>query len=639
MADAHTANSTISTVEKYLLMFLEHIEKNRNTAAIRLANELFKHYQTSGNNSVHYKLIPGYLAKEFETELIAENMPFMMVPDNRGNVMIIARDVDAQKFLDLQERVFKTRTEYYMENTIDEMLKREGKSETQIMKMEFDSKDEFDIFRMKAFEGGHGYVYAAEEADNGKYVVYASMKNSFALDDKEDIPSTMLRLEADKLGPTADTKSLQLAYDRRVQEAAFAKIRACEPFVIANGKNPDAPFVKFDGQELTYWKKNAKTAQFEQVKAPLMAPTDWSDPVKTDCFKSAMTIYTQTIYNNQLMQLSDHRAHLAKDPTTLKNENYEATKNAFLAFSRKRDDETIEDIALKCGTRPIFDKAFSDKYKLDAKKRQDDIRTAQNSISYKMKSMRSEEMTRIQPMKDRLLEIQKEMQKKTVELNTVKAELVQDREELGKLQAQMDDMIKQGADAGEISGMKAQIDAKALVISEKETKTSTLTAEIDALKNEAIPLAKDVKTFEKKRDNLKYTYSELDKEYKLLTQEVSDLARNVQYKIYRDKAIESIINKAHTQVKQAGAATMTPADRTNALEKAIEDVIRLQLTQEVKDFDAFCNQNGLSGELNTLEQNIRKSNRDKVNPISIEDVKQERKQKKEKEKEKERDLD
>jgi len=635
-SDAQTVNTTMATVEKYLLMFLEHIENNKNTAAIRLANELFKHYKHNGDNSVNFKLVPQRFAKEFEAELIAANMPFMMIPDSRGNVAIIARDIDAEQFLELQERVFKAHTEYYMENTVDELLEREGKSQTQVMKMEFDSKNDFDIFRKKAYENGHGYVYSAEEAEDGKYVVYASMKDSFSFEGKEDIPSTILRMEADKLGPAADTKALQLAYDRRVQDAAFSKIRAGEPFMIANSKNPHAPYVQFDGQMLSYWKFNNKSQSFEQTKAPLMIPQDWKNQLEVDCFKSAMAIYTQTIYNNQLMLPTEHHAHLNKDADTLKEENYEATKRAFLAFSRKREDETIEDVVLKCGTRPVFDKAFSDKYKADAIDRQIEINTAKNSISRKLQRLRSEEMTRIQPMKDRLLEIQKEMQEKTVELNAVKAELVQDREELGKLQAQMDDMIKQGADAGEIGGMKAQIDAKALVISEKETKASTLTAEIDALKNEAIPLAKDVKTFEKKRDNLKFTYSELDKESKQLNQEASDLSRNVQYKLYRDKAIESIIDKAHTNVKQAGAISMTPSERTAALEKAIEEVIQMKLTPELKDFDDFCGKNGLDGELDLLVKNVRESNRDKVNPVYIKDVVQERELKREREREKER---
>lgn len=635
MADSHTANSTIATVEKYLLLFLDEIEKNRNKAAARLANELFKHYKSNGENSVQFKLIPGRFAKEFETELIAANMPFMMIPDNRGNMAVIARDIDADAFLELQERVFKAHTEYYMENTVDEMLDRESKTQTQVMKMEFDSKDDFDIFRKKAYENGHGYVYSAEEAD-GKYIVYASMKDSFSLDGKEDIPSTILRAEADKLGPTANAKSLQLAYDRRVQEGAFSKIRASEPFVIANSKNPSAPYVHFDGQMLTYWKMNSKTNQFEQTKAPLMIPKDWNNQLEVDCFRTAMAIYTQTIYNNQLMQLSDHREHLSKDKDTLKEENYEATKRAFLAFSRKRDDETIEDVVLKCGTRPVFDKAFKEAYSADALDRQNKITIAKKNISYKLKSMRSEEVTHIQPIKTRLLEIQKEMQEKTVELNTAKTGLVQDREALGRLQAQMDDMIKQGADSGEISGMKAQIDANVLVISEKEARIPTLSAEIDALKNEAIPLAKDVKIFEKKRDNLKFTYSELDRERKQLSQEVSDLSRNVQYKLYRDKAIESIIEKAHTNVKQAGAASMTPSERTNALEKAIEEVIQMKLTPEVKDFDDFCGKNGLDGELDSLVKNVRESNRDKVNPVYIKDVVQERELKREREREKER---
>jgi hypothetical protein len=122
----------------------------------------------SGNGQAEYKLVPEKFVKDFETRLIAGNIPFITVPDDRGNMGFIVRDKDRDKFWEIQEDIFSLSTDYYAQNTLSKMVETAKRSkETEVVTLSF---DDFDMFNnAKDILNAQNIVYADAENHNPEY--------------------------------------------------------------------------------------------------------------------------------------------------------------------------------------------------------------------------------------------------------------------------------------------------------------------------------------------------------------------------------------------------------------------------------------------------------------------------------------
>jgi hypothetical protein len=123
----------------------------------------------SGNGQAEYKLVPEKFVKDFETRLIAGNIPFITVPDDRGNMGFIVRDKDRDKFWEIQEDIFSLSTDYYAQNTLSKMVETAKRSkETEVVTLSF---DDFDMFNnAKDILNAQNIVYADAENHNPELI-------------------------------------------------------------------------------------------------------------------------------------------------------------------------------------------------------------------------------------------------------------------------------------------------------------------------------------------------------------------------------------------------------------------------------------------------------------------------------------
>ena len=125
----------------------------------KLANEFFSYCKShEGERSANFKLIPAKFKEEFEQRLCDANIPFAVMSDDNGHYAFLTRKIDGDEFLKIQEEIFKGHTEYYKELDLKEFLNREYKDNTDVLVMTFDSSEELEMFRNKAYEKGKGYV-------------------------------------------------------------------------------------------------------------------------------------------------------------------------------------------------------------------------------------------------------------------------------------------------------------------------------------------------------------------------------------------------------------------------------------------------------------------------------------------------
>ena len=292
----------------------------------------------SGNGQAEYKLIPEKFVKDFETRLIAGNIPFITVPDDRGNMGFIVRDKDRDKFWKIQEDIFSLSTDYYAQNTLSKMVEiARNNKETEVVTLSF---DDFDMFNeAKDILNAQNIVYADAEnhnpeydmngyaiiskdtlfRENGKDLCCAEMHYAMLQMGMDDKYKDILNFDAEK--ENRNTKQSQIQnFIRHVKTGGNAVL--LNPDVDNEHKFKNKPFlvcedgkVFMDGKQLDI-PGSASTAEIERMISAKVADQ-----------KRIISLSRYDYEHTQSEDKKDAKEHTEK---VLKNISYKPTKNADL---------------------------------------------------------------------------------------------------------------------------------------------------------------------------------------------------------------------------------------------------------------------------------------------------------------------
>lgn len=494
--DGQREMQAITDVLKYLEDLSIYGTADRKT---RLANEFFSYCKThDSERSARFKLIPGKFKDEFEERLQEENMPYAVMADNYGNYAFLTRDIDEEKFYEIQEDIFRGHPEYHKELTAEMYLTRQERKYSDVLKMTFKSEEEFEMFRNKSYEKGKGFVIASEkEGDN--YVVYASLKDGCADGFNADIPSTILRMQADLCGGGAELKKQQVRYDMGIMDDALDRMEHGEEFVIINSYDNRDTCIECVNGKVTFMEYDGKSQCFQPRSAEISMPENWKDEKEVAAFKNAMSVHMAKIKNKQIMLPEQFRSFQALSPSELAEKSYKEQCKAFESNA-------------KGNLRPVATNEFLTKY-----------------------------------AKDTLLEL--EETKRT----------------LAAKRAEFNDFP-----------------------------TDELKAEIKALKE--------------KKD--------------ILSEKYVNVLGFKNHKAHMDKAIESVIDKVHADLKRTSAYQNASGRggaklREEMLEEAIIDCIKNRGTKELVALETFLNKNGKENDYQTLLDAVKDQYDNNINPERI----------------------
>lgn len=183
---ASTIGTNVVTDEQELLHFYETIvnvlEKkylldDENKKKIKLMNKLKNHISLGGQ--IAYNIIPAQYSNKVIEMLEDQSIPYMAAPDGSGNFMVIVKDTDKDKLLEIQKDIEMLSTDYVKELTAQNMLslyKAHGIKD--VDSLNFNNKEMAEIAKQKLFQSG--ITFAEIEKKDGSIELIVSPMSKFS---------------------------------------------------------------------------------------------------------------------------------------------------------------------------------------------------------------------------------------------------------------------------------------------------------------------------------------------------------------------------------------------------------------------------------------------------------------------------
>lgn len=160
-----------------------YMKNDENHKQMRMMDQLRHHLRANGQ--IAYSLIPQQFKDQVVEMLEAQSIPYMALPDSKGNYMIITRDSDSDRFMQIQKDVECLSTEYVRELTPQNMLalyKSHGIKNVDTL--HFKNAQMCEIAKEKLYQSG--VPFAEVPLENGKgYELIVSPTGKFSKDGKD----------------------------------------------------------------------------------------------------------------------------------------------------------------------------------------------------------------------------------------------------------------------------------------------------------------------------------------------------------------------------------------------------------------------------------------------------------------------
>lgn len=154
-----------------------YLKNDDNKKKMKLMNALRNHVKVGGK--VSYNIISKEYANSITESLENQNIPYAAVPDASGNTMFLVRDVDSQKFLEIQQSFALTSTDYAKELTPQNVLNLYKKHKIKnVDTLDFNSKEMAAVAEKKLYNAG--VTFAKMEGEDGKTTLIISPFSKFS---------------------------------------------------------------------------------------------------------------------------------------------------------------------------------------------------------------------------------------------------------------------------------------------------------------------------------------------------------------------------------------------------------------------------------------------------------------------------
>ena len=184
MAASVIGTNVVADEQQYIALmkkFFDTIEKaylnnNEDRKRMKMLDELRLHTKVGGN--LAYNAVPREFAKNVSMILDKEDIPYVMTPSDKGDMMFILRDKDASQFLEIQKTFYQMSTDYAKEltpQTIIDLHKTQGHREVDMLT--FRDKNMANIAMQKLYQSG--ITFASRDIGD-EVQVYISPMSKFS---------------------------------------------------------------------------------------------------------------------------------------------------------------------------------------------------------------------------------------------------------------------------------------------------------------------------------------------------------------------------------------------------------------------------------------------------------------------------
>lgn len=184
MASTTMGTNVVADEQEYIEMikrFFDSIEKaylknDENQKKMKMLDSMRRHAMLGGHFA--YNAIPRQFAKNISMALEHEGIPYIMTPDERGDMMFVLKDKDANKFYEIQKSFYLMSTDYTKELTPETIL---SLYRTQGIKnvdtLSFENEQMAQIAMQKLYQSG---VTFASTKDGNKTTLYISPMSMYS---------------------------------------------------------------------------------------------------------------------------------------------------------------------------------------------------------------------------------------------------------------------------------------------------------------------------------------------------------------------------------------------------------------------------------------------------------------------------
>lgn len=160
-----------------------YMKNDENHKQTKLMNQFRHHLQAHGQ--IAYSLVPAQFKDKVVDLLEAQSIPYMALPDSKGNFMIVTRDMDSDHLMQIQKDVECLSTDYVRELTPQNMLNLyRVHGIKNVDTLHFKSGPMFEVAKEKLYQAGVPFAEVPLEKGQG-YELIVSPTGKFSKDGKD----------------------------------------------------------------------------------------------------------------------------------------------------------------------------------------------------------------------------------------------------------------------------------------------------------------------------------------------------------------------------------------------------------------------------------------------------------------------
>lgn len=361
-----------------------YMKNDENHKQTKLMNQLRHHLQAHGQ--IAYSLVPAQFKDKVIDLLEAQSIPYMALPDSKGNFMIVTRDIDSDRLMQIQKDVECLSTDYVRELTPQNMLNLyRVHGIKNVDTLHFKSGPMFEVAKEKLYQAGVPFAEVPLEKGQG-YELIVSPTGKFSKDGK-DLSSfelqhayeqskgdSMFRGENGKTSAFMNTRLAQASYDKAQMEDFAKKAIRGEEVVLCSTLDEQRVCIQSDQNGIHVLEsKDGKWKTTDLAIDPKATPKD---------VVALISKYTDQIHNKGVISLDQFEKFKDKK-LELKSKD---GKTAVCYKTGDKDGKSVYKLA-------SFSKISSQKFKSEFS-----FRPGEESISKDVKNYQYISSSQVEPM-------------------------------------------------------------------------------------------------------------------------------------------------------------------------------------------------------------------------------------------------
>lgn len=332
MASTTMGTNVVADEQEYIEMIKRlfgaieqaYLKNDEDQKKMKMLDTMRRHALMGGHFA--YNSVPKQFAKNISMALEHENIPYVMTPDERGDMMFVLKDKDASKFYEIQKSFYQMSTDYAKELTPETILalyKTQGIKEVDTLA--FENKDMAQIAMQKLYQSGVTFASKEEGDKTTLYISPMSMYSELGGDlnnfellhafEQAKADDVLMKAMPEGSESLLDLRFKQDAYDRQKIMQFSQALKAGGGVVLCNGKGSQSTYIQVDD------KRNVRVME---LKNNVWTSTRLNIDPKADAKDIAVIIskYAEKIKNMDVVPLQNFNNWKMMDEVPEGNRNH-----------------------------------------------------------------------------------------------------------------------------------------------------------------------------------------------------------------------------------------------------------------------------------------------------------------------------